>query len=380
MKLSEKQQDAHDKVLSFAEADEGKSFAIAGFAGAGKSTIAAKIANSVDAQFLAYTGKAANVLREKGCDNASTIHNALYVLVKNDVECNLCMTVGKVDGDKCTRCNGKGYYEGEPKFVLNEESDLKYAPLVIVDEYSMLPSDIRVDLEKVCKKILYIGDPFQLPPVSGECDIKPDIFLEEIHRQALGSHIIKYATDVREGKSLSFCSHDDFIYKPVKSFDPDAYELADQIIVGFNKTREAWNKRFRLKLGFGNHPLPCAGDKLICTKNNKERGLFNGMIGYSKTDARQVSFEEIKIDFEDFDSISAWDGNFKDRDPNPVGKNRKLDRFDFAYAITCHKSQGSEFDDLLVYNQPVGGDSLERRRWLYTAITRGKKKVSLVQP
>ena len=355
MKLSTQQQQAFDQIMAFKDNDE-KRFVLGGYAGTGKSTLSRLISKEFgDTTVCAYTGKAANVLRDMG-ENASTVHGAIYT------------PMGKDDN-------------GELKFGLDHESSIKKSDLVIVDEFSMLPEKIIRDIETLAKKVLYLGDPFQLPPVNGNCILSPNFFLEEIHRQALDSPIIRYATDVREGRALCFSEHPKFVYQPRAHFDCEDYEAADQIIVGYNKTRIAWNNRFRQKLGFEGHPLPCAGDKLICTKNNHERGLFNGMIGYAKADARQVGYDEISLDFEDKQNIPVWEGEFKGETVYPAArKGKPLERFDYAYAITCHKSQGSEFDNVLIYNQPIGADAVEKRRWLYTAITRGKKKVSLVQP
>lgn len=353
MKLSTQQTQAFDQIMRFKQSDD-KRFVLAGYAGTGKSTISKIIAEEFGStHFCAYTGKAANVLREKGND-ATTIHGALYQLVGDDED-------------------------DQPTFALNMDSDLKRVDLTIVDEYSMLSEELINDIERLSNKVLYLGDPFQLPPVSGEHSLEPDFFLEEVHRQALDSNILRYANDVREGKALEFCEHEDFMYAQKRDVDPHEYEDADQIIVGYNKTRISWNQRFREKRGFGEFELPQKGDKLICTKNNHERGLFNGMIGEAKSNARQVSFEEIKLDFGSHRGIAAWDGNFRGR-VQPVGKMKMLDRFDYAYAITCHKSQGSEFDNVLIYDQPIGRDAIEKRRWLYTALTRAKKKVMLVKP
>lgn len=353
MKLSPQQETAASKISEWLKTDQ-KRFVLAGYAGTGKSTLAKMLSEDYNTHYCAYTGKAANVLREKGND-ASTIHAALYKLISDDDE-------------------------AEPRYALDDDSFIKNKELVIVDEYSMLPQEIIDDIESLAKKVLYLGDPFQLPPVQGECGLKPDYFLEEIHRQALESNIIRYATDVREGRALEFCKHDDFIYQPKKAFTSEDYESAEQIIVGYNKTRISWNDRFREKLGFEGLPLPQQGDKLICTKNNHVRGLFNGMIGEAASDARQVSFQELRLDFEAHKGLKVWDGAFKKREGLPKGYEKILDRFDYAYAITCHKSQGSEFDDVLVYNEPIGKEAIERRRWIYTALSRGKKKVSLVQP
>lgn len=355
MKLSPQQQQAFDLILAWMKTDE-KRFVLAGYAGAGKTTVAREIGDAVGMDltaFLAYTGKAANVLREKGCGWCSTIHGAIYHLV-DDIK-------------------------GEPVFALDTEADIKGCRLVIVDEYSMLPKKVREDLESLAAKVLYLGDPFQLPPVQGECDLKPDFFITEIHRQALESNIIRYATDVREGRALSFCRHDDFDYLPQLDTTPEMFEKADQLIVGYNATRTAWNKQFRNKLGFTSQ-YPMVGDKLICTKNNHKMALFNGLIGYAKNDTKSHPGERIKLNFETWNGLEVWDGNFRGLTTNQEKPFMHLDRFDFAYAITAHKSQGSEWENVVVYEQPIGRDAVERRRWLYTSLTRARQKVTLVKP
>ena len=356
MNLSPKQSEAFDKIMGWHRGGD-QEFVLAGYAGAGKTTLARSIAKEIGmnkTEFAAYTGKAANVLREKGCRNSSTIHGLIYKLVDEDDE--------------------------KPYFTLNYESDACGAGLVIIDEYSMLPTKIREDLKKLAKKILYLGDPFQLPPVEGECDLKPDFFIDEIHRQALESPIIRYATDVRQGKALEFCDHPEFVYATKKQVPAEAYEEADQIIVGYNDTRKKWNNRFRQKLGFQGHQFPQAGDKLICTKNNHEIGLFNGMIEDISQDALIAHENYFTINFADRKDIKVWNGNFMGNDAPVPPEWRHLNKFDFGYVITCHKSQGSEFDNVLVFEEPIGKGREERARWLYTALTRAKKKVTLVKP
>lgn len=371
MKLSGQQITAFDKICGWVKNGEDQRFVLAGYAGAGKTTLARHIADVVGHDstiFCAYTGKAANVLREKGCRKTSTIHGAIYKLEGDEEDCPYCK------GSGCPKCG-----RGQPQFCLNEDSDIRKAKLVIVDEYSMLPTDIREDLESFGTKILYLGDPFQLPPINGKCDLDPDFFIEEIHRQALESAIIRYATDVRQGKEIPFCAHPEFICAPKGKVSSEVYDQADQIIVGYNKTRLAWNNRFREKLGFEGI-YPKKGDKIICTKNNREEGLFNGMIGIAEKDAEESDDEEILLSFEDKINLQTWGGNFRGIEGMPPRHCARLNRFDYAYAITCHKSQGSEFDHVLVYSQPIGSDKTERARWLYTAITRGRSKVTLVKP
>lgn len=357
MNLSPQQQEAATQIEAFIKDPSRRRFVLAGYAGAGKTTLASVIAENMDRKkvcFGAYTGKAANVLREKGCPNANTIHSILYKRVDDDVN-------------------------DEPRFVLNHDSDYEGAKLVIIDEYSMLPEEMINDIEHVADKVLYTGDPFQLPPVNGECSLKPDFFLTEIHRQALENPIIRFSKEIREGKALAFSSLPEFHYDHKSKIDPETYEEADQVIVGLNKTRVAFNSRFREKLGLAGIKYPVTNDKLICLRNNHARGIFNGMIAYATADADIISPQTLRLDIEDFEDLKVWDGNFRGEERQHV-MFKDLDRFDYGYAITAHKSQGSEWDHVLVYEQPIGKDAVGRRRWLYTAITRAKKKVTLVKP
>lgn len=348
--LSPDQQAAFDAIMAWLKTDE-KTFALAGCAGTGKTTLAKSIANETDAVFCAYTGKAANVLREKGCSPATTIHGLIYKLA--------------------------GEEDNEPVFNLNHNSDAKDFKLVIVDEYSMLSEEIIFDLKQLGKKILFLGDNFQLPPIMGECPIKPDFVLTQVHRQALDSPIIRAATDVRNGIRLQYCNEGDFIFQHRSKISRDQWLNADQIICGRNVTRQAINIAMRKEYGFSGH-FPQAGEKIMCLKNNRRRGLFNGMIGLVTKGAKQTGFERLELSFETFKDLNVWDGDFLDNTGAPHGPAKYFERFGFAYGITCHKSQGSEFDKIFVVNQPIGKTSLDRQKWQYTAITRARKQVVLM--
>jgi exodeoxyribonuclease-5 len=362
MNRSPEQESAFDKIMNWHEHSDQKRFVLAGYAGTGKTTLAQQIEEEIgNTLFAAYTGKAADVLRNKGCPGAGTIHGFLYMPRKKKTE------EGAKPKDKLA-------------FKYNPKPEWGEADLVIVDEYSMLDSRLIEDIERDAKKVLYLGDPEQLPPVKGECSLQPDFFLKEIHRQAMDSAIIRFSKIVREGGSVPFGDHGDLSYTQQRKTAPELFFNADQIIVGRNDTRQAWNTRFRQVNKFIS-ALPVAGDKMICLKNNHEAALFNGMIGYAKKDCRSAG-NFYYLDFEELEDVCVWDGDVQGRGKLYDGFKKEmegLERFDYAYAITCHKSQGSEFDDVLVYNQPIG-DSVARRRWLYTAITRGKKHVTLVEP
>lgn len=352
IQLSPEQTEAFDNIMKWYEKGSKKTYALAGYAGTGKTTLSKFIQERIGSVlFLAYTGKAVNVLMNKGCYNSATLHSALYKLVN----------------DK----------NGKLEFRLDENSSVKSYDLVIVDEYSMVPDDIINDLEFMANKVLYLGDPFQLPPINGDEIVKADFFLTKIHRQALDSNIIKAATMIRKGKSIPYCNLKDFIHTKQRDLDYELCLEVDQLITGYNKTRRTWNKICRDLKGFKN-PFPEKNEKVICLKNNKERGLYNGMIGYTSDNSIDYSTGKVAIDFEKHKDLICWKGDFLGENRIPKQYNKKnIQRFDYAYAITCHKSQGSEFDSILVFNEPVGNDSTDRRRWLYTAITRGSKKVIL---
>lgn len=327
-----------------------KRFVLGGYAGTGKSTIAGILEKELNnVVYVAYTGKAASVLREKGC-NATTIHSAIYELVKEDET-------------------------GQPIFKLRHGSDIGRSDLVICDEYSMLPKDIIDDLESLCPKVLYLGDPFQLPPVSGICNLNPDFILTEVHRQALDSNILRYATMVREGKGLSYCKHDDFWFDAFNGIPANEYMNAEKIIVGKNNTRQSWNDRMRFRNGLSGEPQ--SGDTLICLRNNHEHGIYNGMEAklLSCKDYGDVYRLKILCDSGEI-SLDAYKEYFNKTKPKRSQKG--IEHFDYGYVITAHKSQGSEWDNILVYNQALGNDRIERQRWLYTAITRAKKRCVLV--
>jgi len=359
MQLSQDQTSAFDAVMKWYKTKD-KYFVLGGYAGTGKTTLAKEIAKEIGESgviFCAYTGKAAFVLREKGCNNTGTIHSFLYKFVDEE--------------------------GGQPHFGLNYESEMIEADLVIIDEFSMLPQEIIDDIHRLSKKVLYLGDTFQLPPVNGDCGLVPNFVMKEIQRQALESPIIRAATAVRLGNGLSHVNEGDFVYCYKKEIGRERFLAADQVIVGKNKTRREWNTKFLTYLEFNNPGPYCyGGEKIICLKNSRERGMFNGMIGKCVTGRPKngnwmLTFE---CDGVTYENVPVWKGDFEGAEFKGIRLEKGIERFDFAYAITCHKSQGSEFDDVLIYNEAFGKDMTERNRWLYTAITRGKKTVTLMDP
>lgn len=356
MEFSPQQEQSMELIRSWYKSGK-QTFILAGYAGTGKSTMAKYIADKIggnDVVFCSYTGKAAKVLRDKGCPNSGTIHSFIYSYLNEDRDRN-------------------------PVFGFNPVPVFMNAKLIVVDEYSMLGDDILDDLLRTGKKILFLGDPFQLPPVKKiQRNMKPDFFLEEVHRQALDSPILSAATDVRLGRKLSHCDMGGFKFVPVNDVDEEIYIKASQIICGKNQTRHQINDFIRAKNGFDKELKFKKGDKIICLKNNKKNGLLNGMIGecISAQETENAFYINFLCDGVRFNDLKVFKSDVM-RTNEVYDYRSEMDRFDFGYAITCHKSQGSEFDDVLIYNEPFGTE-IEKRRWLYTAIIRGVNKVTLV--
>lgn len=390
MPLSAHQENAMRRLVAWYKGPE-PFFVLGGYAGTGKSTLAAQlqeyIAGSV--HYCAFTGKAASILASMGVP-ATTLHQVIYVPKDKgrsrlkEMELELARTS---DLDKRRKLIDKIAQEkvnvSMPSFSLNEDSPLKHIDLVVVDEWSMLDERIINDLLSVTKKVLFLGDPGQLPPVRGRCPLEPDYFLTEVHRQALDSPILRAATQARMGEPIPMCDSGDFRHVNKHDLAWEDYRAADQVIVARNKTRRATNNKFRKLLGYYDDgrefpQLPARGDKIICTKNNKELNLFNGEIGYAAKDSEMLDDTSCSMSFSGLPEVAMWSEHLFNPSTRPeIWHMKDLAQFDYGYAITCHKAQGSEFDNVLVYNEGFPKDA---HKWLYTAITRAKKKLILVEP
>lgn len=377
-------------------------FRLFGFAGSGKSTISKQIADDTSGQvlFAAYTGKAAHVLRSKGCEGASTLHSLIYLPKGKcrerlaELESRLAAhNIGQVmlSPSELVEVESRIVEErvslSKPAFSLNQDSPLRAAKLLIVDEVSMVGTDLAEDLLSFDVPILALGDPAQLPPVYGGgyfTDAAPDIMLTDIQRQAKDNPIIAMASAVREGRGLSLGTYGDsrVIARP----DPEEIPLADQVLVGKNVTRHAYNKRMREVAG--RKGLVEAGDKVICLRNDRESGLLNGGIwmvdGVGPGDdtlgiptvALSLSDDETRVDcyahtfaFEDQSNAIAM----------PYWERQVAQEFASAGAITVHKSQGSQFDHVVLVDESSSFRDAATR-WLYTGITRAAKRITVVRP
>src|SRR5215470_263071 len=217
-------------------------FRLFGYAGTGKTTLARHLAEDVDGKvaFAAFTGKAALVMRRKGCAGASTIHSLIYRARESGTE--------------------------TPSFELWEDAPASKAKLIVIDECSMVDAELGRDLLSFSVPVLVLGDPAQLPPVQGGgffTAAEPDALLTEVHRQAQDDPIVRLSMDVRAGKSLTPGVYGLTQVVRRDALDPQRVLDADQVLVGRNVTRRAYNTRMRERRGFEGE-LPIAGDKLVC--------------------------------------------------------------------------------------------------------------------
>lgn len=371
-------------------------FQLAGFAGTGKTTLAKHLASSVDGPvyFAAYTGKAAHVLSKSGATNVSTIHKLIYVpkekskqrLKDLEAERAQLRTHNPLPEALLEKVEAAIQVERQnltrPAFQLNSESPLLGAALLVVDEYSMIDEQMGEDLLSFECPILALGDPGQLPPVKGQSFFrnKPDILLTEIHRQAADNPIIWMSKEVREGRVLRPGTYGDSRVIPYGGMPRE--EVAklvlgtDQLLVGRNATRISSNLRARQLLG-RESALPEVGDKLVCLRNNHEVGLLNGQIWTARTagtfDGTYV-FLEIEGEEGQRVELSVHPDYFHGRQPD-YWTRKDAEEFDYGYALTVHKSQGSQWNNVLLFDEWHGKD---REKWLYTAITRAAERIDIV--
>ncbi len=337
-------------------------FRLFGWAGTGKTTLAKHLASGLNSvKYAAFTGKAALAMRKRGCRGASTIHSLIYTLVSED--------------------------EGEPHFILDRESPAASADLIVIDEVSMVDEVLAEDLLSFGTKILVLGDPFQLPPVQGTGFFiaeEPDIMLTEIHRQAAENPIVQLSLDIRNGARLQRGAYGDSKVIGRDDVEQDEVMLADQVLVGRNKTRIDYNNRLRELKGLP--PItPVLGDKIVCLRNNPRKKLLNGQIFIVSEVKRKNAGKlemmllpedagpatpEVKVKthldfFTGADEQMAW------------AVRRQFDEFTFGYALTVHKAQGSQWDHVYLFDESFAFRE-DGRRWLYTGVTRAVDRITVV--
>lgn len=420
MEWSPKQAEALAVTARWMRDPDSQVLCLFGSAGTGKTTLAKYLVEHSDKiwLFVSFTGKACSVMRSKGCYGARTVHSLIYASAGdtreqeiNLLESRLRELRGKITdktatSDDLTEVETRvkqltdARAENRPRFRLWPFSRLADDDVagVVADEISMIDDRLGQDLESFGKKVLALGDPAQLPPVGAGgyyTRRMPDVMLTEVHRQARDSGIIALATHVREGGVLADWKEQrpDVELNTVRGYGGDYLRermmQADQILVGTNNTRRKFNHRYREVAGRrGVAPEP--GERLICLRNDRDYGVYNGSM-WTVTDCEadsQTQTMDLVLRPDDGGEdirVPSWMHHITghEKQLTEMGPMRRdLCEFTWAYNITVHKAQGSQWDDVVLFDETAGfgagADSGFARRWIYTGITRAAKRLTIV--
>lgn len=439
--LTDHQNDAVKKVVSWFKAastdPEPEPCYLGGFAGSGKSSILPFIIEACglsasEVAVVTPTGKAARVagkkLRNAGVEvTPRTIHSMIYrpKALKAEVLQYKVEELGKALHAATEYKAPDVFFEGKrydfkeaqktlkllntdldkaylsvdgPTWQLNTESGIREVSLIIVDEASMVGSMMAEDLKSFGKPILAIGDPGQLPPVkdtAGFCIGKPNVFLSEIHRQAKDNPIIALASHIREGGTFEVGNWGDTVKIVARKNDQDTYDVDQdlQVICGTHVKRWNLTKKIRKAAGY-DLVGPMEGEPLIVRKNSRtSETLVNGMLLTCDKDYELVDGKAtFPLSATDEDhvkrNIITCQGLFEEHFARQTGymscdkregfeAKKKHHLVDWGWALTCHSSQGSQWNKVVVHDEGAAfRDDMDK--WRYTAVTRAAEKLTVV--
>jgi exodeoxyribonuclease-5 len=385
MELSKDQKLVLDNLMGwFEDKNKEQYITLGGYAGTGKTTLIGLLREKLNKKnkklkvaFCSFTGKATRVLRNKlnetksiyEQDGVSTIHGLIYSPIENDKQ--------EIVGWK-----------------RKEEVE---TDLIIVDEASMVDGGIWGDLRSYGIPIVAVGDHGQLPPINGSFNLmeKPMLKLEEIHRQARENPIIKLSIWAREKGIIPAIDYGGGVKKLRKDL-PETQETVEEelrnynpdtlILCGYNNTRVKLNRFIRNSLGLEGEE-PREGDRVICLRNNHTAEVFNGMLGtieMIEKKSKDWFSAEIEMDGESkpYKGLISVD-QFNSQGGLNFSKQRwrimEGDLFDFGYALTVHKAQGSQARRVILFEERFGRDDETMwRKWLYTAVTRAEEELIII--
>lgn len=365
-------------------------YELAGGAGTGKTTLIRYLIERIgldiyeDVLFLAFMGKAASQMNRNGLP-AQTIHSAIYKYKKvADRD-----EYGHIIFDSRGRVVTKGVFELRDSDYFEQK---KYK-LIVLDEAGMVSEQIAKDLLSFGLPIITLGDLNQLPPVFGSPYFMrhPDYVLRQIMRQSENDPIVWLANQVLDGKKIPFGVYGTSAVIPKSDLNEYLYNNADVVLTTTNKLRHEVNQMFRKHIkNIKQLEMPHVGEKIICRKNNWDRSiddyiyLTNGTAGFiDNIDKETFNGKKIRIDFRpDFlnKKFKNLDIDYKMLYAAPGTKESGLqtlfNKFEFAYAITVHLSQGSQYPNVLFLDEKIGNIEF-MRRLEYTAITRAMKSITI---
>lgn len=353
-----------------------------------------------------------------GTGKTTTLKGMLRMFEQDGLRCVLCAPTGRA-AKRMSEATGRTaktihrlleYQQGQ--FTRNEENPI-CEEVIICDESSMIDLLLMRSLLRAateCRHLILIGDNDQLPSVGAgrvlgdmiDSGCIPTVTLTEIYRQQEGSYIISNAHNIIHGALPIVSGTTDFFFLPATSEDeaqdivcslvserlPKAYPgdetqvlcpmRKDGVKTGCNEL----NRRLQQALNPHGWPLPIGegrirrGDRVMQTRNNYALDVFNGDVGRCEG----IGSRERK-NFDGYRYAKTDETVLKVRYPdrkNCVGYNDEtIHELDLCYATTIHKSQGSEYDTVVIVLMPSAYVMLQRNL-LYTAVTRAKKRCIIV--
>lgn len=370
-------------------------FEISGSPGTGKTTLILyfieKLGLSLDeVLFVAYTGKAATQMARNGLPG-KTIMSVIYDYVK---------VAARDENGNMIYINNTNKVKKVGKFQLKEKIGKK-AKLIVVDEAGMVNEAIGKDLLSFGIPVIALGDLNQLPPVFGKSFFlkNPNVILNQIMRQKEGDPIIWLSQQILHGKKIGMGVYGKSAVISKKDLTDRHFTQSDIVLTATNRLRWNVNQYFRENLrGYKKLDIPHIGEKVICRKNNWskciENGIYmtNGMTGFVE-DVYKESFngKTLSIDFRpDFLTRSYRNVKFDYKHmytppssllENPEEQsdiNPYIDKMEYAYAITTHSSQGSQYSNVLFLKEDAMRTKEDNKRLFYTAVTRAIDSVTIV--
>lgn len=335
--------------------------------------------------FLAFMGKAASQMARNGLP-AKTIHSGIYDFkekIARDEEGHIIFTA-------------KGKPKLIPTFELKDHLSKKIK-LIVIDEASQPDEKMARDILSFGIPVIALGDLNQLPPVFGNSYFlrEPNVILRQIMRQAEGNPIIWLSQQVLAGRPLKVGVYGNSAVIRKEDLTDFHFRSADIILTGTNKLRYNINNYCREEIkGIKRLEYPHLNEKVICRKNNWSACiddnifLTNGTTGFVENIYREsYNGKTMKMDFRpDYTKKSFKNVTFDykhmyarpgvEEDENPLGYF--YDKMEYAYAITVHSSQGSQYDNVLFLYEDFMNDPEDRKRLLYTGITRGINSDTIV--
>jgi Mesyanzhinovviridae Dda-like helicase len=442
IELTGQQAEAADAIRTWFIENQwaGGSLTLGGYAGTGKTTMLGKLPEilprGIHIVYASFTGKAVSVMRQKlpPGSECMTLHKLLYMprhvmvcIVSGEEAAQFGLENANDAGKLIQNDRGRVGVANEPgrPFITDwfcyphhpgtkpenknnapceVRKALDFTPvmnpldgidLVIVNEASMVSEKIWRDLTKWGVPVLAVGDHGQLPPVKSQFNLmeRPQIRLEQVLRQAEGSPIIRMATLARTTARIPIGDYGPGCVKlpPFKRAQALSHlrpENGDLALCSFNRTRNWLNTTLRKRVVAPPNGDPVVGDLVICLRNSYEAGVFNGMRGritelgpvmdYYEHPRRFAGVQLLDEDYE-FEGELATEQFNQPKTLNEISRGVTL--WDYGYAMTVHKSQGSQADRVMVIEErfPHDDDAFHARL-LYTAVTRAARSLCVVGP